>query len=75
MDDTPNMKGEKGALPNSHSLRGFEVIDKIKSQLESACPKTFSCADILAVVARDASVIVRLMAFNFYLLYELLSLI
>ncbi|GER55741.1 peroxidase protein [Striga asiatica] len=56
LDDTANFTGEKTALPNNNSLRGFEVIDAIKSQVESACPGIVSCADILAVAARDGVV-------------------
>ncbi|OIW10961.1 hypothetical protein TanjilG_22768 [Lupinus angustifolius] len=54
LDDTSTLKGEKNALPNRNSIRGFEVIDKIKSDLEVACPSTVSCADILALAAREA---------------------
>ncbi|KAL3753476.1 hypothetical protein ACJRO7_000821 [Eucalyptus globulus] len=56
LDDTTNFTGEKNAGPNANSMRGFEVIDTIKSELESKCPSIVSCADILAVVARDSIV-------------------
>ncbi|WCJ20302.1 Peroxidase superfamily protein [Euphorbia peplus] len=50
-----NRQVEKEATPNL-SLRGFQIIDNVKSALEMACPKIVSCADIIALVARDVTV-------------------
>lgn len=56
LDDTSSFTGEKTAGPNNNSLRGFDVIDTIKSRLETVCKQVVSCADIVAVAARDSVV-------------------
>uniref|UniRef100_A0ACD6AHY8 Uncharacterized protein n=1 Tax=Avena sativa TaxID=4498 RepID=A0ACD6AHY8_AVESA len=53
LDSTPFFESEKDAVPNT-SVRGYEVIDEIKSVLEHDCPATVSCSDIIALASRDA---------------------
>ncbi|GAY36353.1 hypothetical protein CUMW_279600 [Citrus unshiu] len=53
LNSTKNNQAEKDAFANL-SLRGYQVIDAVKSALENMCPGVVSCADILALVTRDA---------------------
>lgn len=54
LDSTDTIDSEKLAPPNSNSARGFDVVDRIKSELEAACPNIVSCADILAIASEQS---------------------
>ncbi|XP_075635796.1 peroxidase 15-like [Castanea sativa] len=54
LNNSATIESEKEALPNNNSVRGFGVVDDIKTALETACPTTVSCADILAIAAEES---------------------
>ncbi|KAL7225718.1 hypothetical protein ACSBR1_020972 [Camellia fascicularis] len=53
IDSTQATQSEKDAFPNQ-SVRGFDLIDEAKLNLEVACPRTVSCADIITLATRDS---------------------
>ncbi|XP_065865084.1 putative Peroxidase 48 [Euphorbia lathyris] len=52
LDNSEGIKSEKDAFPNQ-SLKGFRIIDIIKSRIEETCPGVVSCADTVVLSARE----------------------
>ncbi|CAN0892674.1 Peroxidase 54 [Linum grandiflorum] len=59
LDNSATIISEKQALGNNNSVRGFDVVDQMKTQVEAACPGVVSCADILAIASEESVVLVR----------------
>ncbi|MCL7048049.1 hypothetical protein MKW94_019737 [Papaver nudicaule] len=53
LNATNGVEAERDQIPNQ-SLKGFDVVEEIKSRLELLCPDTVSCSDILVLAARDS---------------------
>lgn len=57
LDSTPTIETEKKSLANNRSARAFKLVDRIKRLVDGVCGGPIvSCADILAVAARDSVV-------------------
>lgn len=58
LDQTPSgARVEKLANSNGPTVRGFDLIDQIKAELEAECPRVVSCTDLLVYLSRDAFVV------------------
>ncbi|KAK9072773.1 hypothetical protein SSX86_009208 [Deinandra increscens subsp. villosa] len=55
LESINGIQSEKISTRNM-GMRNFKYINTIKDALESSCPMTVSCADILALSARDGAV-------------------
>ncbi|RZB64368.1 Peroxidase 54 [Glycine soja] len=55
LNQTDEIDSEQTAFPNDNSIRGLDVVNKIKTRLENACPGIVSCADTLALAAEVSS--------------------
>ncbi|CAN6903706.1 unnamed protein product [Brassica oleracea var. botrytis] len=58
LDNSTSFRTEKDAGGETKSARGFPVIDTMKAAVESACPSTVSCADMLTIAAQQSVTLV-----------------
>ncbi|XP_031492701.1 peroxidase 11-like [Nymphaea colorata] len=57
LESTDTMISEQEAIPNKDSIKGLDTFDNIKTAVEAECPGVVSCADVLAIAARDAVIL------------------
>ncbi|KAK4265669.1 hypothetical protein QN277_026690 [Acacia crassicarpa] len=57
LNDSATIVSEQSSRSSNNSIRGLDVVNNIKTALESACPNTVSCADILAIAANVSVVL------------------
>lgn len=55
LDTANGIKSEKESS-RSFGMRNFKYVNTIKAALEKECPKTVSCADIVALSAREGAI-------------------
>ncbi|RVW61552.1 putative Peroxidase 48 [Vitis vinifera] len=60
LDAVNGIHSKKDSLSNE-TLKGFDIIDSIKEELEATYPGIVSCADILLLAAREGEKTVRLL--------------
>lgn len=71
INSTPKNSAEKDAGANL-TVRGFDVIDAIKTAVERVCPGKVSCADIIALATRDSVALVCTKDINALISYPIL---
>lgn len=56
LENAPGIDSELDA-PGNQGIQGLNIVDDIKSAVEKACPRTVSCADILAIASKESVVL------------------
>ncbi|XP_038901940.1 peroxidase 2-like [Benincasa hispida] len=56
LENAPGIESELDA-PGNQGIQGLNIVDDIKSAVEKACPRTVSCADILAIASKESIVL------------------